>query len=92
MIQQSEILGEDYLKTCIRICNAKNLYRPGLARVALSTDDINADYSFLIEKGIEVLSKPVTVKMSDSSYSQFFCFKDPDGTFLELVQVFSNQR
>ena len=44
------------------------------------------------EKGIEVLSKPATVKMSDSSYSQFFCFKDPDGTFLELVQVFSNQR
>ena len=43
-------------------------------------------------KGIEVLSKPATVKMSDSSYSQFFCFKDPDGTFLELVQVFSNQR
>ena len=69
-----------------------NLYRPGLARIALSTDDINADYLFLIEKGIEVLSKPATVKMSDSSYSQFFCFKDPDGTFLELVQAFSNQR
>ena len=68
------------------------LYQPGLARIALSTADINADYLFLIEQGIEVLSKPVTVKMSDSSYSQFFCFKDPDGTFLELVQVFSNQQ
>jgi catechol 2,3-dioxygenase-like lactoylglutathione lyase family enzyme len=68
----------------------QNLYRPGLARIALASADIDADYRYLVAQGVEVLSAPVNVTMSDTSYSRFFCFKDPDGTFLELVQVFTD--
>ena len=64
-----------------------NLYRPGLARIALSSSDIDADFDFLVENGVEVVSPPVNVHTSETSYARFFCFKDPDGTFLELVQV-----
>ena len=65
-----------------------NLYQPGLARIAFSTKDIDADYNLLKKNGVEVLSEPVKVTMSENSYSKFFCFKDPDGAFLELVQLF----
>lgn len=65
-----------------------HLYRPGLARLAMSTTDIDADYEFLKGQGVEVLSPPATVMADESRGSRFFCFKDPDGTFLELVQNF----
>ena len=65
-----------------------NLYRPGLARLALRSSDLQADYNFLLSQGVEVLSEPATVMSSADHGSRFFCFKDPDGTFLELVQSF----
>lgn len=65
-----------------------NLHRPGLARLALATSDLKADYQFLIDQGVEVLSEPATVMQDDTHGSSFFCFKDPDGTYLELVQSF----
>lgn len=68
-----------------------NLYRPGIARLALSTRDIDADYAFLASRGVEILSVPATVMMSGTAGSRFFCFKDPDGTFLELVQNFNGR-
>ena len=65
-----------------------NLYRPGLARLALRTSDLQADYDYLVCHGVEVLSPPATVYASANRGSRFFCFKDPDGTFLELVEQF----
>ena len=65
-----------------------NLYRPGLARLALRTSDLQADYDYLVCQGVEVLSPPATVYASANHGSRFFCFKDPDGTFLELVEQF----
>ena len=65
-----------------------NLYRPGLARLALRSSDLQADYNFLLSQGVEVLSEPATVMSSADHGSRFFCFKDPEGTFLELVQSF----
>lgn len=62
-----------------------NLYRPWLARIALSSSDIDADYDFLVSTGVEVVSAPVNVHTSENSYARFFCFKNHDGTFLELV-------
>jgi len=38
-----------------------------------------------------VVSEPVNVHTSETSYARFFCFKDPDGTFLELVQIVSTE-
>ena len=65
-----------------------NLHRPGLARLALATSDLDADYQFLLDEGVEVLSEPASVMIDDTHGSRFFCFKDPDGTFLELVENF----
>jgi catechol 2,3-dioxygenase-like lactoylglutathione lyase family enzyme len=64
------------------------LYRPGLARLALRSSDLQADYDYLVAQGVEVLSPPATVFSSANHGSRFFCFKDPDGTFLELVEQF----
>jgi catechol 2,3-dioxygenase-like lactoylglutathione lyase family enzyme len=65
-----------------------NLHRPGLARLAMASSDLQADYQFLLDNGVEVLSEPATVMIDEEHGSSFFCFKDPDGTFLELVQSF----
>jgi catechol 2,3-dioxygenase-like lactoylglutathione lyase family enzyme len=65
-----------------------NLHRPGLARLALRSSDLQSDYNYLVAQGVEVLSEPATVMSSETHGSSFFCFKDPDGTFLELVESF----
>ena len=65
-----------------------NLHRPGLARLALRSSDLHSDYAFLVAQGVDVLSEPATVMSSANHGSRFFCFKDPDGTFLELVESF----
>lgn len=65
-----------------------NLYRPGLARLALRTSDLQSDYEFLCAQGVEVLSPPAEVRVNEEHGSRFFCFRDPDGTFLELVEAF----
>lgn len=66
-----------------------NLYRPGLARLAMASSDLDADHAFLAEQGVDILSEPVTVWIDEHNGSRFFCFRDPDGTFLELVQGIS---
>ena len=40
--------------------------------IAFSTKDIDADYNLLKKNGVEVLSEPVKVTMSENSYSKFF--------------------
>jgi len=65
-----------------------HLYHIGLARIALSTTDLASDFSYLREQGVEILSEPATVMADDKHGSRFFCFKDPDGTYLELVESF----
>ena len=64
----------------------EHLYHLGIARVALATDDLDSDVAFLRSNGVEFLSEPVTVKLNDNPATRFVCFKDPDGTILELVE------
>ena len=64
----------------------EHLYHLGIARIALSTDDLDADVEFLKSNGVEFLSEPATVTLKDNPATRFVCFKDPDGTVLELVQ------
>lgn len=66
-----------------------NLYRPGLARLAMRTTDLAADLATLEAEGVDILSAPATVTMNETSGTRFVCFKDPDGTFLELVESFT---
>ena len=63
-----------------------NLYHLGIARIALSTNDLDSDIAFLKSEGVEFLSDPATVKIENHPETRFICFKDPDGTILELVE------
>ena len=63
-----------------------HLYHLGLARIALRTDDLDSDVTFLKSQGVAFLSEPATVKLDGRPETRFVCFKDPDGTILELVE------
>jgi len=58
----------------------------GIARIALYSSDLEADVCELRARGIEIIGEPATVLWEDRPASRFVCFKDPDGTVLELVQ------
>jgi len=64
-----------------------HLYHLGLGRIAFATTDLDADVNSLKSQGVEFLSKPATVEMENMPTSRFVCFKDPDGTILELVEM-----
>ncbi|MBL8923266.1 MAG: SDR family NAD(P)-dependent oxidoreductase [Myxococcaceae bacterium] len=60
----------------------------GLARIALVTRDLDADVARLRARGVEFLSaQPGEVRDPVGGTTRFICFKDPDGTVLELVQL-----
>ena len=59
----------------------------GIARIAFHTTDLEADVATLKEMGAEFVGPPATVKALGSAGTRFVCFKDPDGTILELVEV-----
>ena len=58
----------------------------GIARLALSTSDMDADLAELRAAGVEIVGEPATVEWDDRPNSRFVCFKDPDGTVLELLE------
>ncbi len=58
----------------------------GLARIALATSDFDADLAELRADGVEIIGDPAVVVWEDRPDSRFVCFKDPDGTVLELVE------
>lgn len=60
----------------------------GLARLAFVTTDLDADIAALEAEGVSFLSQgPATAGTPDGGVSRFICFKDPDGTVLELVEI-----
>ncbi len=63
-----------------------HLYHYGIARIALATTDLDADMARLKDAGTEFLSEPVTMPPESGMPARFVCFKDPDGTVLELVE------
>ena len=63
-----------------------HLYHYGIARIALHTTDMDADIKKLREVGAEFISEPVQMPASTGSNARFVCFKDPDGSVLELVE------
>jgi len=62
-----------------------HLYHLGIARIALASDDLDGDVARLKAHGVEFLSEPATVRLAGQPVTRFVCFKDPDGTVLELV-------
>jgi len=63
-----------------------HLYHLGIARIALASDNLDADMRRLKDSGVEFLSEPASVQIPGQPDTRFVCFKDPDGTILELVQ------
>ena len=60
-----------------------HLYHTGIARMCLKTTDIQRDYRDLSAKGIQFLTEP---KQLPGTSVSIVCFKDPDGTFVELLE------
>jgi glyoxylase I family protein len=64
-----------------------HLYHRGLARIALATTDMDADLKALEALGAELVGPPARVEIDGvATGGRFVCFKDPDGTILELVE------
>ena len=59
------------------------LNHTGIARMCLHTLDIQRDYRVLKEKGVQFLSEP---KLLPGTKVTIVCFKDPDGTYIELLE------
>lgn len=64
-----------------------HLYHLGIARLALRTADFDADLAELRAAGVETLSDAARVEWPGQPTSRIVCFKDPDGTVLELVEI-----
>lgn len=62
----------------------RSLNNPGIARLCFKVDDIHRTYEDLKKMGVEFVSPP-RVKEGDGKRVTMFCFKDPDGTFLEII-------
>jgi catechol 2,3-dioxygenase-like lactoylglutathione lyase family enzyme len=60
-----------------------HLYHTGIARMCLKTNNIWQQYNDLRAKGVHFLSEPQRLPGTDVT---IVCFKDPDGTFLELLE------
>jgi catechol 2,3-dioxygenase-like lactoylglutathione lyase family enzyme len=60
-----------------------HLYHTGIARMCLKTTNIWQMYGDLRSKGVEFLSEPQRLPGTDVT---IVCFKDPDGTFIELLE------
>ena len=65
-----------------------HLYHTGAARIALFTKDLDQEYERLKGLGVECVSEPVVIQFGNKAGAKFFFFKDPDGTFLELIEPF----
>lgn len=63
-----------------------HLYHYGIARIALATSDLDVDMARLKSAGVEFISDPVELSPDSGTPVRFVCFKDPDGTVLELVE------
>ena len=58
----------------------------GLSRISLNTTNLDADITTLQAQGVFFFSDPVTINRPVEN-SRLVCFKDPDGTFIELIEL-----
>ena len=57
----------------------------GICRIAFTVDDIDKTYEELKAKKIECLAPLKKIKGPNDAVIGVVCFKDPDGTILELI-------
>ena len=58
----------------------------GLSHISLKTTNLDADVTTLQAQGVEFFSDPVTINRPVPN-SRLVCFKDPDGTLIELIEL-----
>ena len=59
----------------------EHLARLGINRIALWTVDLDDEYKRLKSDGADFLSEPLFM----GGQTKFVCFRDPDGTIIELI-------
>jgi len=57
----------------------------GICRIAFAVDDIDETNAHLQEMGVEFVAPLNKIKTPDGAEVGVVCFKDPDGTVLELL-------
>lgn len=65
----------------------EHLGRLGIARLALRSTDLAADYERLVADDVDVLSEPQMM----GAHTRFVCFRDPDGSIIELIEFVTSQ-
>jgi len=60
-----------------------HLHHTGIARMCLHTTDMERDYRELSAKGVKFLTEP---KKLPGTPVSIVCCRDPDGTFVELLE------
>ena len=65
----------------------EHLNHIGIARIAILTLNLDADILSLRAQGVQFYSDPIRPE-GDFGFLRFVCFEDPDGTVIELVQLF----
>jgi glyoxylase I family protein len=66
-----------------------HLHHTGIARIALFAKNLDDEYQRLKAAGDTMVSEPVVIRFRNKAGAKFFCFKDTDGTFLELIEPFN---
>jgi catechol 2,3-dioxygenase-like lactoylglutathione lyase family enzyme len=59
-----------------------DLFHVGLARLCLFCTALDQHVAQLRNEGVELVSEPVEMMEG----TRFVCFRDPDGTFIELIE------
>ncbi len=60
----------------------------GICRVAFTVDDIDEVYRALQHMGVEFVAPLERMTGEDGAQIAYVCFKDPDGTVLEVISGF----
>ena len=67
-----------------KVLQERNLFDKGISHIAFTVKDVEVQYDKLREEGVEFISLPQT---SPDGYAKVAFCKDPDGNFVELVEV-----
>lgn len=62
----------------------KRLYTYGLSHIAITVEDLSKTFVELKNMGLKYISEPT---ISTDNYAKVCFFQDPEGNFLELVEV-----
>lgn len=64
--------------------NSSTINNVGCSHISITVDDIDKEYNYLKKNGVEFNSLPC---ISSDGYAKVAFCKDPDGFFIELVEV-----